>query len=43
MMKPKVLDVDVTTGEQTVREMTDAEYEQYLKDIADVEASADQE
>jgi hypothetical protein len=42
-MKPNVLDIDVTTGEQTVREMTDAEYEQYLKDIANAEASADQE
>ena len=29
-MKPKVLDVDVTTGEQTVREMTDAEYADYV-------------
>ena len=42
-MKPNVLDVNVSTEEQTVREMTDAEYEQYLKDIADVEARADQE
>lgn len=42
-MKPTVLDVDVSTGEQTVREMTDAEYEQYLKDVADAETSADQE
>lgn len=40
-MKPNVLDVDVNTGQQTVREMTDAEYEQYLKDQADAETSAD--
>jgi hypothetical protein len=31
-MKPNVLDVNVATGEQTVREMTDAEYAQYLID-----------
>jgi hypothetical protein len=42
-MKPTVLDVDVTTGEQTVREMTDAEYAVYLQDQANAEASADQE
>lgn len=40
-MKPNVLDVDVTTGEQTVREMTDAEYADYL--ARQDEASADQE
>ena len=40
-MKPKVLDVDCQTGEQTVREMTDAEYDQYLLDKANAEASAD--
>ena len=40
-MKPNILDVDVTTGEQTVREMTNAEYEQYLKDVADAQTSAD--
>lgn len=39
-MKPNVLDVNCQTGEQTVREMTDAEYEVYLKDQADAEARA---
>lgn len=42
-MKPNVLDVDVNTGEQTVREMTDTEYEQYLIDKANAEARANQE
>lgn len=40
-MKPNVLDVDVNTGEQTVREMIDAEYADYL--ARQDEASADQE
>jgi len=39
-MKPQVMDVDVNTGESTVREMTDAEYEVYLKDQEDAEARA---
>ena len=39
-MKPLVQDVDVNTGESTVREMTDAEYEVYLKDQEDAEARA---
>jgi hypothetical protein len=39
-MKPQVMDIDVNTGESTVREMTDAEYEVYLKDQADAEARA---
>ena len=39
-MKPLVQDVDVNTGESSVREMTDAEYEVYLKDQADAEARA---
>jgi len=39
-MKPNVVDIDVQTGEQTVREMTDAEYADYLK--RQDEASADQ-
>lgn len=39
-MKPLVQDVDVNTNEVTVREMTDAEYEVYLKDQADAEARA---
>jgi hypothetical protein len=39
-MKPNVVDVDVQTGEQTVREMTDAEYADYL--ARQNEASADQ-
>jgi hypothetical protein len=42
-MKPNVLDVDVNTGEQTVREMTDAEYAVYLQDEANAEARANQE
>jgi hypothetical protein len=29
---PQVMDVDVSTGEITVREMTEAEAEQYEKD-----------
>lgn len=37
-MKSLVQDVDVNTNEVTVREMTDAEYEVYLKDKADAEA-----
>ena len=40
-MKPKVLDIEVNSGEQTVREMTDAEYADYL--ARQNEASADQE
>lgn len=39
-MKPNVLDIDVNTGEQTVREMTDAEYEVYLQDQANDEVSS---
>lgn len=39
-MKPQVQSIDVNTGESTVREMTDAEYEVYLKDQADAEARA---
>lgn len=39
-MKPRVLDVDCQTGEETVREMTDAEFEVYLKDQANAEACA---
>lgn len=39
-MKPNVLDVDCQTGEQTVREMTDAEYDQYLLDKANAETRA---
>jgi hypothetical protein len=39
-MKPQVMDVDVNTGESTVREMTDAEFQVYLKDKADAEARA---
>lgn len=39
-MKPLVQNIDVNTGESTVREMTDAEYEVYLKDQADAEARA---
>lgn len=39
-MKTQVMDVDVNTGESTVREMTDAEYEVYLKDKANAEARA---
>lgn len=39
-MKPIVQDIEVNTGESTVREMTDAEYEVYLKDKADAEARA---
>lgn len=39
-MKPLVQNVDVNTNEVTVREMTDAEYEVYLKDQADAEARA---
>lgn len=30
-MKPNVVDVNVATGEETVREMTDAEYADYLE------------
>jgi DNA-binding transcriptional regulator YhcF (GntR family) len=32
MARPKVLEVNVTTGEENLREMTDEEYEQHLKD-----------
>jgi hypothetical protein len=32
MEKPKVLEVNCQTGEETVREMTDEEYAQFLKD-----------
>jgi hypothetical protein len=39
-MKPNVVDVNVQTGEQTVREMTDEEYADYL--VRQDEASADQ-
>lgn len=39
-MKPQVMDIDVNTGENTIREMTDVEYEVYLKDQADAEARA---
>jgi len=39
-MKPNVIDVDVQTGEQAVREMTDAEYADYL--VRQDETSADQ-
>ena len=39
-MKPQVMDIDVNTGDSTVREMTDAEFEVYLKDQADAEARA---
>ena len=42
-MKPKVLDIDIISGERIVREMTDAEYEQYLLDKANAEARANQE
>lgn len=31
-MKPLVMDVDVNSGEITIREMTDAEYQSYLED-----------
>ena len=30
-MKPNVVDINVETGEETVREMTDAEYTDYLE------------
>lgn len=30
-MQPTVIDVNVETGEETVREMTDAEYADYLE------------
>lgn len=39
-MKPQVMDIDVNSGDITNREMTDAEYEVYLKDQADAEAGA---
>ncbi len=39
-MKPKVMDIDVNSGDITNREMTDVEYEVYLKDQADAEARA---
>lgn len=39
-MKPKVMDIDVNSGDIRNREMTDAEYEVYLKDQADAEARA---
>lgn len=39
-MKPQVMDVDVNSGQTTVREMTDAEYEVYLQDQANAEARA---
>lgn len=39
-MRPTVDDIDVETGEQTVREMTDAEYADYL--ARQDEAGADQ-
>ena len=36
-MKPMVMDVDVSTGIITDREMTDAEYESYLASQDDAE------
>lgn len=36
-MKPNVLDINCETQEQTIREMTDAEYEQYLIDQTEYE------
>ena len=33
-MKPNVQEINCQTGEETIREMTDEEYEQYLKDEA---------
>lgn len=38
MTKPNVAIFDVATQTQTIREMTDAEYAQHLKDLADFEA-----
>lgn len=38
MTRPNVLDIDVVNDTQTEREMNDAEYAQYLVDIAEAEA-----
>lgn len=35
-MKPTVCDLDVSTGETIIREMTDEEYAQWLIDIEPV-------
>jgi hypothetical protein len=32
MAKPKVVTLNTTTGDEIVREMTDQEYAQYVKD-----------
>ena len=36
--KPNTLIINAITGEQTVREMTDAEFAQHQKDVAEGEA-----
>lgn len=38
MNKPKIAVIDVQTQEEVIREMNDAEYEQYLIDVAQAEA-----
>jgi hypothetical protein len=37
-MKPQIAEIDCSTGEQIVREMTDEEYAQHLIDVAAYEA-----
>ena len=39
MTRPNVMEVKVDTGESIIREMNDAEYEQYLLDIANAEVT----
>jgi hypothetical protein len=36
MSKPMVLEIDVQTQEEVVREMTDLEYENHLKNIVQI-------
>ena len=40
-MKPQITIVNVQTGEETVREMNDSEFQQYEKDQADAIARAE--
>ena len=41
-MKPTVVDINVETGEQTVREMTDAEFEDYSERQDEARANSEQ-
>lgn len=38
MTKPMIYKFDAETQEETIREMTDSEYSQYLLDLAEFEA-----